>query len=118
MAAEIFKLKVEQNSGKTRLPNTFAPRNPNPFRRENEQTQIIQKGKETNEDQRVKAPFQNVVMEEEHIEDEDEIHCMEDKGSDAFLTLATYEEFLLQEQDNQGGTERLFYKLRSNKDII
>ena len=58
------------------------------------------KGKEPNEEQKVKAPFQNVVMEEEEFEDEDEIHCMEDKGSAAFLTLAAYEESLLQEQDS------------------
>jgi len=39
-------------------------------------------------------------MEEEQIEDEDEILCMEDKGSDALLTLAAYEESLLQEKDS------------------
>jgi len=84
LAAEISKLKVEQNSGRTRFQNTFAPRNANPFKRENEQIQIIQKGKEANKDQKVKAPSQNVVMEEEQIEDEDEIHCMEDKGNVPF----------------------------------
>ena len=36
LAAEISKLKVEQSSRKARLPNTFAPRNPNAFRRANE----------------------------------------------------------------------------------
>jgi len=61
-------------------------------------------------------------MEEEQFEDEDEIHCMEDKGSAAFLTLAKYEESLLQEQDSQrwdrevvlqtGDQQR--YNLRSN----
>ena len=35
LAAEISKLKVEQNSGKTRQQNTFSPRNPTPFRRAN-----------------------------------------------------------------------------------
>ena len=41
-------------------------------------------------------------MEEEQFEgDEDEIHCMEDKGSATFFTLAEYEQSLLQEQDNQ-----------------
>lgn len=50
LAAKISKLGVEQNSGKTRQQSTFAPRNPNPFRRENEQLQIIQRGKETNEE--------------------------------------------------------------------
>lgn len=101
LAAEISKLKVEQSSGKTRLPNTFAPRNPNPFRRANEKLQIIQRGKEANEEQRVKAPFQNVFMEEEQLEEEDEIYCMEDKGSATFLTLAAYEESLLQDQTSQ-----------------
>jgi len=98
LAAEISKLKVEQNSGKTRQHNTFAPRNPNPFRRANEQLQIMQRGEESKEDQKIKAPFQNVVMEEEQFEeDEDEIDCMEDKGSATFLTLAEYEQSLLQE---------------------
>ena len=41
-------------------------------------------------------------MEEEQFEeDEDEIHCMEDKGSAAFFTLDAYEESLWQEQDSQ-----------------
>jgi len=94
--AEISKLKVEQNLGKTRPQNTFAPRNPNPFRRANEQLQIIQRVEESKEEHKVKSPFQNVVMEEEQFEeDEDEIHCMEDKGSAAFFTLISYEESLL-----------------------
>jgi len=62
----------------------------------------MQRGEETNEDHKVKAPFQNVVMEgEQSEEDGDEIHCMEDKGSSAFLRLTEYEESLLQEQNNQ-----------------
>ena len=40
-------------------------------------------------------------MEEEQFKEDDEIHCMEDKGSVAFFILAAYEESLLQEQDNQ-----------------
>jgi len=45
-------------------------------------------------------------MEEEQFDEEDEIHCMEDKGSAAFLTLAfltlaAYEESLLRDQNNQ-----------------
>lgn len=40
-------------------------------------------------------------MEEEQFEDEDEIHCMEDKGSATFFTLAAYEESLLQDQISQ-----------------
>ena len=40
-------------------------------------------------------------MEEEHFEEEDEIRCMEDKGSATFLTLVAYEESLLQDQNSQ-----------------
>ena len=65
LAAEISKLKVEQTLGKTRQQNTFAPRNPSPFRKANEQLQIMLKGEESKEDHKVKAPFQNVVTEEE-----------------------------------------------------
>ena len=57
--------------------------------------QIIQRGKEANEEQKVKAPFQNVVMEEEQFEEEDGFHCMEDKDSAAFFTLAAYDQSLL-----------------------
>jgi len=57
LASEISKLKVERHLGKGRVPNTFAPRNPNPnpYRRTNEQLQILQRNKDANEDQRVKA---------------------------------------------------------------
>jgi len=37
LASEISKFKVEQHPRKGRVPNTFAPRNPNPYRRANEQ---------------------------------------------------------------------------------
>jgi len=36
LATKLSKLEVEQNSGKTRLPGTFAPINPNPLKRANE----------------------------------------------------------------------------------
>ena len=65
IAPEVSKLKVEQQPRKGRVPNTFSPRNPNPYRRANEQLQIFQRSKHANEDQRVKIHFQNVVMEEE-----------------------------------------------------
>ena len=83
----------------------------------------MQREEESKEDQKVKAPFQNVVMEEKQFEeDEDEIHYMEDKGNAAFLTLTAYEESLLQEQDSQEWdreailqTKELWrYNLRSN----
>ena len=53
------------------------------------------------EDQRIRAPFQNVVLEEEQEfaqeegEAEDNINCMEDEFDHSFLTQANYEEFLM-----------------------
>ena len=46
--------------------NTFSPRNPNafPYRRNNPQTQILQRDRNSNEDQRIKVPLKNVVMDE------------------------------------------------------
>jgi len=61
LAAKISKLKVEQTSGKTRQQNTFVPRNPNPFRKANDQLQIMKRGEEAKEDHKVKSPFQNAV---------------------------------------------------------
>ena len=46
LAVEISKLKFEHNSGKRRQQNTFSPRNPNPFRRSNEELQIMQRGED------------------------------------------------------------------------
>jgi len=40
-------------------------------------------------------------MEEEQFDEEDEIHCMEDKGSAIFLTLSAYEESLLKDRTSQ-----------------
>jgi len=56
--------------------------------------QILQRRKDANEYQRVKPPFWNIVMEEEKFEEDDEIHCMEDKVSASFFTAATYEKSL------------------------
>jgi len=40
-------------------------------------------------------------MEEEQFEENDEIHCMEEKGSAPFLTKATYEKSLFNEKISQ-----------------
>lgn len=124
LAAEVSRLKVEQASSKTKQQNTFAPRSPNPFRKANDQLLIMQIGEQAKEDYKVKAPFQNVIMEGEQFEEEeDEIHCMEDKGSAVFLTLVEYEESLQQEKNKQGwdtdavlqsGEQQRKYNLRSN----
>ena len=61
----------------------------------------MQRNKDANEDQTVKAPFQNAVMEEEQFEEDDEIHCLEDKGNASFLTSAAYEKSLCNDQISQ-----------------
>jgi len=50
LTSEISKLKVEKHSGKGMVPNTFAPPNPNPYRRVNDQLQTLQRNKDANED--------------------------------------------------------------------
>ena len=40
-------------------------------------------------------------MEEEQFEEDDEIHCMEDKGNATFLTKSTYEKSLSNGQISQ-----------------
>ena len=84
LAFEVSKLKFEHHSGKGRVPNTFSPPNPKPYRRENDQFQILQRNKDANEDQRVKTPFLNAVMEEEKFEEEDEIHVWKTKAVPLF----------------------------------
>jgi len=101
LASEVSKLKVEQHSREGRVPNTFAPRNPNPYRRANEQLQILQRSKDANEDQMVKTPFHNIAMEEEKFEEDDEIHCLEDKFSASFLTSSAYEKSFFNNQISQ-----------------
>ena len=49
----------------------------------------------------MKAPFQNAVMEEEQFEEDDETHCLEDKGNASFFTSAAYEKSLCNDQISQ-----------------
>ena len=75
-------------------PSGFASWNPNfvTYRRGNPLVQILRRERNQGEDQRIRAPFQNVVLEEEleFIEEEgeaeDNIHCMEDEVDFYFLT--------------------------------
>ena len=86
-------------------PSDFVPWNPNfvPYRRGNPPVQILRRERNQGEDQRIRAPFQNVVLEEEtdFIEEEgeaeDNIHCMEDEVDYYFLTQKEYEEDLIDE---------------------
>ena len=86
-------------------PSDFAPRNPNfvSYTRGNPPFQILKRERNQGEYQRIRAPFQNVVLEEEleFIEEEgeaeDNIHCIEDEVNCSFLTWEEYEEALIDE---------------------
>ena len=75
-----------------------------PYRRNNPPAQILQRDRNQAKDQRIKAPLQNDVLEEEPYfnreegEAEDNIKCMEDEVDYSFLTQAYYEEALMNEQ--------------------
>jgi hypothetical protein len=91
LTSEMSKLKVQnQPPPRAKEPNTFSPRNPNafPYRRNNPQTQILQRDRNANEDQRIKVPLQNVVMDEENVEEQEEvegdIHCVRRRDREVF----------------------------------
>ena len=68
MTSEMSKLKVQnQQPAREKETNTFAPRNPNdfPYRRNNPQVQILQRDRNPVDDQRVRPPFQNAVLDED-----------------------------------------------------
>ena len=106
LTAEISKLKDRgQIPVRGKGPSDFVPWNPNfvPYRRGNPPVQILRRERNQGEDQRIRAPFQNVVLEEEQesIEEEGEagehIHCMEYEVDYSFLTQEEYEESLSNE---------------------
>ena len=124
LTSKLSKMKIENNHPrKGRDPNAFIPRNPNPYRRNNEQPQILQRNRNANEDEKIKAPFQNTVIEEDQPEENDEIHCLGDKGDASFLTQTSYEEALISHQTNQESndgsvfqaSDQNRYNLRSKK---
>jgi ribonuclease HI len=105
LTSEMSKLKVQnQQPARAKEPNAFAPRNPNafPYRRNNPQTQILQRDRNSNEDQRIKVPLQNVVMDEDNAEDQEDgegdIHCVGEETGKSYLTQQDYEESLMTEQ--------------------
>ena len=106
LTAEMSKLKDQGNlPTRGKGPSDFAPWNPNfvPYRRGNLHIHILKRERNQGEDQRIRAAFQNDVLEEEpeFIEDEgeakDNIHCIEDEVDYSFLTQAEYEEALIDE---------------------
>ena len=82
--------------------------NSNNFRRNNQQVQLLERERNPTDDQKVKAPFQNIVMDEDEDvfqEGEDDIHCVEGQEEESYLTQSEYEGALLDEQLNQNFDE-------------
>jgi hypothetical protein len=105
LTSKMSKLKVQnQTPTRAKEPSNLAPRNPNPFpyRRNNQQTQILQRDRNSNEYQRIRVPLQNVVMDEEHVEEQEEvegdIHCVGDETGTSYLTQQDYEQSLMTEE--------------------
>jgi hypothetical protein len=107
LTSEISKLKIENKQPvKGRGTYDSAGRNPNQnpnnFRRNNQPTQILQREKNSTEDQRIKVPLQNVVMDEDNGEDQEDgegdIHCVGEETGKSYLTQHDYEESLMTEQ--------------------
>jgi hypothetical protein len=58
LTSQLSKMNLENKQpAKGREPNTFIPRNPNPYRRNNEQHQILQRNINENEEHNIKTPF-------------------------------------------------------------
>jgi ribonuclease HI len=105
LTSEMSKLKVQnQTPIRTKESGNLAPRNPNAFqyRRNNPQTQILQRDRNPNEDQRIRVPLQNVVMDEENVDEQGEvegdIHCVGDETGTSYLTQQDYEQSLVTEE--------------------
>jgi hypothetical protein len=107
LTSEISKLKIENKKpAKGRGTYDYAGRNPNQnpnnFRRNNQPTQILQREKNPTEDQRIKAPLQNVVMDKDEGDyqenGEHNIHCVGEETGKSYLTQHDYEEALMTEQ--------------------
>lgn len=119
LTSEMSKLKIQsQHLARIKEPNSYAPRNPNafPYRRNNQQVQILQRDKNVADDKRIRAPFQNAMLEEEQeiphdeVEEEDDINCSGDENDSSFLTQVDYEEAQMDEEIHEASIEEYFYQ--------
>jgi hypothetical protein len=114
LTSEISKLKSENKQPvKGRGTYDYAGRNsnqnPNNFRRNNHSMQILQRERNPIEDQRIKSPLQNVMMDKDEGDyqeyGEDNIHCVGEETGKSYLTQHDYEEALMTEQTEENSTD-------------
>jgi hypothetical protein len=119
LTSKMSKLKIQsQQPVRIKEPNAYAPMNPNafPYRRKNQQVQILQRDKNVADDQRIRAPFQNAMLEEEQelshdeVEEEDDINCFGDENDSSFFTQVDHEEAQIDEQIHDASIEEYFYQ--------
>jgi hypothetical protein len=118
LTSEMSKLKVQnQQSARAKETNAFSLRIPNvfPYRRNNPQVQILQRYRNAADDQRIRPPLQNAMLDEEQpsshdeVEDVDEINCFGDENDSSFLTQVDYEEALMDQQIQEASVEGSVY---------
>jgi hypothetical protein len=118
LTSEMSKLKIQnQQPARAKEPNTFSPRNPNvfPYRRSNPPVQILQRDRNPAEEQRIRPPLQNAVLDEEQqlslneTEDTDEINCFGDENESSYLTQVDYEEAPMDQQIQEASVEETVY---------
>jgi hypothetical protein len=120
LTSEMSKLKIEnkqpiKGKGSYEYPHRNPNQNPNNFRRNNQQVQISKRERNPTEDQRVKDPLQNVVMDKDEDdfqeeEEEDNIHCVGDDVGKSYLTQHDYEEALMNEQINENSIDNSLFQ--------
>jgi len=107
LTSKISKLKIKNKQpvkGRGTYDSTGINPNqsPNNFKRNNQPTQILQREKNPTEDQRIKVPLQNVMMDKDDGEDQEgregNIHCVGEETGKSYLTQHDYEESLMTEQ--------------------
>jgi hypothetical protein len=119
LTSKMSKLKIQsQQPARIKESNAYAPRNPNafPYRRNNQQVQLLQRDKNAADDQRIRAPFQNEMLEEEselphdEVKEEDDINCFGDENDSSFLMQVDYEEAQMDEESHEASIEESFYQ--------
>jgi hypothetical protein len=103
LSAKMEKWELEGNQSYMNLQNVDNRGN---FKRPNNDPQIIQRDQRNRDrdDQKIQAPIQNNLVNDEEGEEEDvdpEIHCLGDTSSFPHLTQSAYEESLMENQLNE-----------------